>query len=164
MNFIFQDFMKVFLALLLGLNCLGCGSSAMKSSSSEPKTSKSAESKIVFVSFLISKQPEKSSKIELLSVTESNGKLKKNTQTNVSSNDYLTLEITSNQSAKQIFKIEHPLYKTVEYVNDQHQLTSQYVETDQADFFIRFEKTGPVQIKVSETRNKQKTELKTFKI
>jgi hypothetical protein len=164
MNFISRHFGKVFLGWLLWLSCLGCGSSAVKSVSSAPKTSKSAQSKIVFASFLISKQLGKNSKIELLSVTESNGKLKKNTEANVPSNDYLTLEITSEQSSKQIFKIEHPLYKTVEYVNDQHQLTSQYVETDQADFFIRFEKTGPVQIKVSETRNKQKIELKTFKI
>ncbi len=150
--------------MLLGFCFLGCGSNAKTATATEPKTSKSTESKIVFASFLISKQLGKSSKIELLSVTESNGKLKKNTATNAPSNDYLTLEITSEQTSKQIFKIEHPLYKTVEYVNDQHQLTSQYVETDQADFFIRFQKTGNTQIKVSETRNKQKIELKTFKI
>lgn len=164
MKFIFRHFGKVFLGWLLWLSCLSCGSSAVKSVSSEPKTSKSDESKIVFVSFLISKQPEGESKIELLSVTESPGKLKKNTENKSSLENYLTLEITSYETPNEIICIEHPLYKTVEYVNDNHQLTSQYVETDQADFFIRFQKTGSTQIKVSETRKKQKRELKTFKI
>lgn len=164
MKFIFRRLSKVFWGLLIWLSCLSCGSSAMKSVSSERQTSKPTESKIVFVSFLISKQPNNESKVEKISVTESPGKLKKNTEPKSAFENYLTIEITGPEVPKQVFNIEHPLYKTVEYVNDNHQLTSQYVETDQADFFIRFEKTGPVQIKVSETRNKQKIELKTFKI
>lgn len=150
--------------MILVLSFLGCSSSTKTALVSETTKPKSTESKIVFASFLIRKQPEKESKIELISVTESNGKLKKNTEIKNSLENYLTLEIISSEAPKQVIQIEHPLYKTVEYVNDQHKLTSQYVETDEADFFIRFQKTGNTQIKVSETRKKQTKELKTFKL
>ncbi|MFN8275486.1 MAG: hypothetical protein U0X58_11495 [Flavobacteriaceae bacterium] len=151
-------------ALLIFLILTACSSIQKTATTAESTQEKSIESKIVFASFLISKQPEKESKIELISVTESKGKLKKNTESKNSSENYLTLEIISSEAPKQIIRIEHPLYKIVEYVNDQHKLTAQYVETDQADFFIRFQKTGNTQIKVSETRKKQTKELKTFKI
>lgn len=151
-------------ALLVLLILTACSSNKKMAATAKSTQEKSIESKIVFASFLIRKQPEKESKIELISVTESNGKLKKNTETKNSLENYLTLEIISSEAPKQVIQIEHPLYKTVEYVNDQHKLTSQYVETDEADFFIRFQKTGNTQIKVSETRKKQTKELKTFKL
>ncbi|MBS1533819.1 MAG: hypothetical protein JST78_01985 [Bacteroidetes bacterium] len=151
-------------ALLILLILTACSSTQKTAATAESAQEKSIEPKIVFAGFLISKQPEKESKIELISVTESKGKLKKNTETKNSLENYLTLEIISPEAPKQIIRIEHPLYKTVEYVNDEHKLTAQYVETDEADFFIRFQKTGNTQIKVFETRKKQTKELKTFKI
>lgn len=153
---------KLFLALMIFTSC---ATAPRKANAVAPKASLSEDPKIVFVSFLMERQAENPSAVKLISVTESPGKLKKNLSAAVNAPDYLVLEISREDAPVQTIQLEHPLYKTVEYVGEDQQLKRRYVETDQADFFIRLQKAAYTQIRIFEHRkNKSKTLLKTFNL
>ncbi len=50
--------------------------------------------------------------------------------------------------------IDHPLFKHIEYVNDENELAIKDTILPQADFFIRFQSNGTSnEIRISETIN-----------
>lgn len=108
---------------------------------------------ILFLVFKISKDSVQDKKIiKLISNTESSGKLKPQAQLAADYENYLTIEVFEQKRLANTIIIEHPLYKNVEYVNDQGMLETKHVELDQAEFFIRFLMTGtPTTIRISES-------------
>ena len=121
-----------------------------------------AANEITFLVFKIEKDTAKN-KIVLISKTATTGKIKKVRQKPLSEN-YLMVETYYNGTLNETSYTEHPLFKTVEYTDEQNRLASKYVEPDTGEFFIRLQtKTGQTTVRIYETvKNNPNTELLTL--
>ena len=117
---------------------------------------------IVFLNLKIQKAPN-GNKITLLSKTKTTGKIKQNPQ-KPRSQEYLTIEVFNNNTLYQTTYNTHPLYKNIEYADEQNQLTTKSIQLDQDEFFIRLQtKSGQTKVRIYETlKDKPKTELITL--
>ncbi len=156
-------FRKQCYLLLTFLFCC-CGTSKMQSNESEVAT-KSPTDEIVFAVFKMTKKANQNT-IEIISTTKSNGKMKPEIERPIDSENYLTLEIFENDNLVQTKRVEHPLLKNVEYLNDNNQYVSKQVDLDDAEFFIRLQKKeGFTKVRIWETlKDTPKKELQTFKL
>lgn len=124
---------------------------------------------IVFLVFKMQKESDSiSNSIQLIDQIIKPGKMKTGTEaeSTIYSENYLTIDVyQNNQLLKTILK-EHPLYKHIEYTDDNNHLTSKNIEVKQDDFFIRLQKNEtPIQVKISEiVKNNPKKELLILKI
>ncbi|WP_309642149.1 hypothetical protein [Flavobacterium sp.] len=136
----------------------------MQSNESEVAT-KSPTDEIVFAVFKMTKKANQNT-IEIISTTKSNGKMKPEIERPIDSENYLTLEIFENDNLVQTKRVEHPLLKNVEYLNDNNQYVSKQVDLDDAEFFIRLQKKeGFTKVRIWETlKDTPKKELQTFKL
>lgn len=142
-------------------------SCAIKNAPAEIKTvpTENIENTIVFVVFKIKKGTPKSS-IELVSTMINEGKFKKQSEDILDSNKLLSIEISDGHNISQTFKINHPLYKHVEYVDETGKLEKKEVEVTEETFFIRFQtknKTNAIKIKEKITDSSE-IEIANFKV
>lgn len=150
--------------LLLVLLFSFCGASKISADKTEV-VSKSAVDEIVFVVFKMRKDSNKNT-IEIIATTKATGKMKADLERPIDPENHLTLEIIENNQLVKTLRIEHPLNKVVEYLNEKNQYVSKQVTADEGEFFIRIQKkTGQSKIRVLETINgKTKNELQTFNL
>jgi len=150
--------------LLLVLLFSFCGASKRIDEHTE-MTSKSSVDEIVFVVFKMQKGSKKNS-IEIISTTKATGKMKADLERPIDPENHLTLEIIENNQLVKTLRVEHPLNKVVEYLNENNQYVSKQVTADESEFFIRIQKkAGQSKIRVLETLNgTTKNELQTFKL
>jgi len=150
--------------LLLVLLFSFCGASKSIDEHKE-MTSKSSVDEIVFVVFKIRKDSNKNT-IEIIATTKATGKMKADLERPIDPENHLTLEIIENNQLVKTLRIEHPLNKVVEYLNEKNQYVSKQVTAGEGEFFIRIQKkTGQSKIRVLETINgKTKNELQTFNL
>lgn len=127
--------------------------------------SEEAQSNIVFVVFKIKKGTTKSV-IEMVSTTISEGKLKKQPESPLESSQFVEIEVNSRNNVLQAIKINHPLYKDIEYSNDHGELEKKRVEVNEDTFFIRFQVKGTsATLRIKEKLDNSATnEIATFKI
>jgi len=151
---------------LVGLVFL-IASCAVSNAPTEIKTKRieNNESNIVFVVFKIKKGQQKST-IEIVSQNISHGKIKKQLQETVDPNKSLTIEVNTSDEVAQINKMNHPLYKNVEYLNETGKLERKEVELEEDTFFIRFQsKGGSTTLKIKEKlKDSPENEIATFKL
>jgi hypothetical protein len=150
--------------LLLVLLFSFCGASKSIDEHTE-MTSKSSVDEIVFVVFKMRKGSTKNS-IEIIATTKATGKMKADLERPIDPENHLTLEIIENNQLVKTLRVEHPLNKIVEYLNDNNQYVSKQVIADEGEFFIRIQKkAGQSKIRVLETLNgNTKNELQTFNL
>ena len=141
-----------------------CGASKIHSDENEVAV-KSPTDEIVFVVFKMTKNANQNT-IAIISTTKTSGKMKPEIERPISSENYLTLEIFENDKLVQTKRVEHPLHKNVEYLNDNNQYVSKQVDLDDAEFFIRLQKkAGFTKVRIWETlKDKPNKELQTFTI
>lgn len=104
---------------------------------------------ILFLVFKIQKDARQSS-IELLSKSQSTGKVKQPAPRQPITNHFLTIGVYRKNRLVHTLTIEHPLYKHVEYVHENGVLASKNVELNEAEFFIRLPVNADA-IQISET-------------
>ncbi|NHM07270.1 hypothetical protein G4D82_08565 [Flavobacterium sp. CYK-4] len=93
------------------------------------------------------------------------GKMKPEIVRPIDSGNYLIVEIFQDEKRTDTRRIEHPLLKNVEYLNENNQFSTQAVKLDEAEFFIRLQKKGITKIKIIETINhKTSNQWQTFTI
>ena len=128
-------------------------------------TSEEEKSNILFVVFKIKKGTTKST-IEIVSTTISEGKLKKQPEDTLDSNQFVEIEVTSGNNAFQLVKINHPLYKDIEYSNSNGELKKKRVEVNEDTFFVRFQLKGAAAtLRIKEKlENSMTNEIATFKL
>ena len=150
--------------LLLVLLFSFCGTSKSIDEQTE-MTSKSSVDEIIFVVFKMRKDSNKNT-IEIISTTKATGKMKADLERPIDPENHLTLEIIENNQLVKTLRVEHPLNKVVEYLNENNQYVSKQVTADEGEFFIRIQKkAGQSKIRVLETLNgKTKNELQTFNL
>lgn len=127
----------------------------------------SKEDAIYFVVLRISKDSTQgNSIIELLNTTKSIGKLKKDIRNEIDSENYLTVDVYEQEQLINTFNIVHPLYKNVEYLNEENTFTRKLIELNAAEFFIRLQMNDDSStIKISETLgNSIQEKLLTIKL
>ena len=113
------------------------------------------EDVIVFLMFNIVKDTTAhSTSITAFQVYESEGTLKEALADSPPADQFL-LCILSNEkeTEKDTFYLEHPLYRNVEFVNDQMQLDRKLVELESAEFFARIQKQDFSSIQIFEFSN-----------
>ena len=150
--------------LLLVLLFSFCGASKISADKTEV-ASKNAVDEIVFVVFKMRKDSNKNT-IEIIATTKATGKMKADLERPIDPENHLTLEIIENNQLVKTLRVEHPLNKVVEYLNENNQYVSKKVSTDEGEFFIRIQKkAGATKVRVLETLNGEtKNELQTFNL
>jgi hypothetical protein len=109
------------------------------------------QNNIVFVVFKIRKG-EINSTIEIVSNTKSSGKIKRQMETAPDSGNILTIEISDGNKIFQTVSMNHPLFKSVEFVESDGKFGKKDVALDKDTFFIRFQTKGAsTTLKISET-------------
>ena len=108
----------------------------------------------------------RTNKIQVLNIKQVNGHLKNKDMGGVRSNNYLTCILYENLIATDTLRIEHPLYRMYEYMNEKNEMQVKEVKNNEAEFFIRFQlKQKTAQVKIIETLNGTITrELITFQL
>jgi len=103
--------------------------------------------------------------IEFVSKTEIIGKIKNEYQSQVNSENFLTIDLYEQDKLIKTIAIAHPLYKNVEYLEG-NSLVSKSIELNTEEFFIRLQiKDKSNKIKISETlKNATSKELTTIKL
>ena len=122
---------------------------------------------ICFLVFNINKDSTlNKSNINLISKIKTEGKIKSENQDNINSDNYLTIEVFEAGKLINTITINHPLYKNIEYVDDNNELKSKYIELEKNDFFIRLQQNAAsTKIRISESlKNKEKQELIIIKL
>lgn len=113
---------------------------------------KNAEPKILFVGLKIKRNaPDKQPILQLVQQTEVIGQFKKTNQTSFNHPNFLTLYAYQKEVLIDSVKIEHPLYKHFEFIDDHSKFSVKDTVIGQADFFVRFQATSKItEIKVNE--------------
>jgi hypothetical protein len=122
---------------------------------------------IAFLTFKINKDPKNiANKVTYIKTIKTKGTLKSNAIEPVNSENTLNIEIFINDKLDQTITIEHPLYKSLEYLNENKSFSRKEVVIDEAEFTVRItNKTSEKLIKISENlKSKTKKELATFKL
>ncbi len=135
--------MKSILFLLILFSCCR---SALKNENRDSDT-------IVFAVINIHKSSTDSKSImNLVSTTQTAGKLKIQNQNPVLTDNYLSVYVYNNKKLIDSMSIEHPLYKHIEYWTADNTFAVKDTILDQSEFFIRFQTSGDSnELKISET-------------
>jgi len=150
--------------LLLSILLTSCG--LTKSTESNRSDIKYDNNAIVFVILRIRKDSvQEKNVIEFVSKTEIIGKIKNEYQSQVNSENFLTIDLYEQDKLIKTIAIAHPLYKNVEYLEG-NSLVSKSIELNTEEFFIRLQiKDKSNKIKISETlKNATSKELTTIKL
>ncbi len=109
--------------------------------------------RIVFVNLKIKNDSiSHTNTIELVNKTVTVGHLKSNDDGAVRSGNFLTCILYEDNAAGDTVKIEHPLYRVYEYMNEKNEMSSKEVKKKEAEFFLRFQLKGKTaQVKIVET-------------
>lgn len=110
-----------------------------------------ADHAIVFLVFHIRKDAgQNTRRVELLSKTLSAGKIKQPESLLPDTNHFLGIDVYRKNKVVYTMTIEHPLYKRIEYADENGKLASKDIELNEAEFFIRIPVPGDA-VKISET-------------
>ena len=133
--------MKSLLFLFVVCIFIGCGT-VKPADETLVKTTKNAD-EVVFMAFRIKKDSlSQNHSISLINTTKTNTRIKKQTEPESHSGNYLIAEILKSGKPSQIIKIPHPLFVHFEYPDDSGRYISKDAVLDDAEFFIRFESHG----------------------
>lgn len=142
--------MRIRILLLLSIFLTSCTSTKLI----EDAPINYSEGVIYFLVFNISQDTAlKNSTIHLTSKINSVGEIKNNFQEHIDSENYLKVEVYDKDLLINTIIVEHPLYKNIEYF-DEEKLSTKFIELDSTDFFIRLQINSPSNvINISEVLN-----------
>lgn len=106
---------------------------------------------ILFITMRMAHDPKTGNReIQVQDLLRAAGTIKKKASQPALSAPYLSCILFSGQVRLDSILLPHPLYRQVEYVNDQHQLTRKAFSADEAEFFIRFQQGQAQGLKIEE--------------
>jgi hypothetical protein len=147
---------------------LGCHSNQMAIQKATANSDKKITTDgIVFLIFKIIKDKNSDkNKIEYIKNIKTSGSLKNNYTESINSDNILTIEIYRNDILDQNISINHPLYKNIEYLNEDNTFARKEVISEEEEFSIRISnRNSKTIIKISETlKNNKKQQLTTLKL
>ena len=154
--------MKSLQFLFLVCILIGCGT--VKPADERLVKTTENHDEIVFMAFRIKKDSlSQNHTVSLINTTKTNTRIKKHTEPESHSGNYLIAEILKSGKPSQIIKIPHPLFVHFEYPDDSGKYISKETVLDDAEFFIRFESHGAQTIRWIELlKDQPQKELLTF--
>jgi hypothetical protein len=106
---------------------------------------------LVFISMTMSQEATSGSRIiQVQEVVKSPGTLKSKEQGSLGPGPYLNCILFQDKTRLDSIRLEHPLFKSMEFINDQNRLSRQAVQLAQAEFFIRFQQGNANRLKIEE--------------
>lgn len=145
--------MKKYLLCLSWLlaSCTAHRSVPGSSSASFQETAKPLPDHIVFLTLNISRDSlAKQSEIHVLQTVSKEGSLKRDTEPEPHQGPQLKCELLAGEAVTDSFFVEHPLFRDIEYLNEQHTYARKEVQLRSEDFFIRFRQGKAHSIRISE--------------
>ena len=158
-------YIKVLFLVTFLTTLSSCGSAKINTNESTSNPLDNGDA-IVFLVFKMQQNSEGTNSIALISQTQTAGKIKGESEMAIAPENYLTINLFNNNRLYKTIIKEHPLFKHVEYPDENHQLVSKNIELKEDEFFIRLQKNSiPIQVRISETlKNKPKKDLLVLKI
>lgn len=119
---------------------------------------------VVFMAFQIKRDSlSQNNTISLINTTKTKARIKKQTEPESHSGNYLIAEILKSGKPTQTIKITHPLFVHIEYADDSGKYISKDAVIDNAEFFIRFQNHDAHSIRWTEfLKDRPKKELLTL--
>lgn len=117
---------------------------------------------IAFLLFKINKNTvDSKSFVQLVNEVHSVGKMKQASSQIITADNYLTLYFYNNKTLLDSIFLDHPLYKHLEYVEENGTPAAKDIELTEAEFFFRWQmQTNLNKIRIFETlKNKNRVEL-----
>ena len=148
---------KIYSALILFTLIVAACSPAKQLSSNLPQV-KMDKASIVFIVFkIVDDTLQQKRTIELVKTMEEPGKIKSNADLMHSYENYLDVDFYEDTSLVKSIRVEHPLFKRMEYVKDDNSLTSVQSHLSNAEFFLRVQllQSHNYNIKIFETIGKK---------
>lgn len=106
---------------------------------------------IVFISMKMwNDSLQQSNHVEVLEVLTKEGTIKKQFTYTGTRDNYLKCVLLSKGGGRDSFLIEHPLYKDVEAVGENNQLSMHRLNLKEAQFFVRFQKKNYTTLVIKE--------------
>lgn len=152
--------MKVFLLLLIVFSSCRVTREDKESDNGDPNS-------IAFVVLSIRRDSAHANSIvELLSKTQSAGEIKDKNKNALEFANYLSIVIYNQGKILDSMTIEHPLFRHIEYLDDNNNFSVKDITLDKAEFFFRFQVRGSSnEIRILEKlRGSTKKELATIKL
>ena len=126
----------------------GQGSSAPAGNA---KSQVPAADQIIFLTMSIADDSRQGARtITLQDLVKTPGTLKTSPTRAFQARPHLSCILYAGSLRQDSIMLEHPLFKQVEYVNEQDQLQQKAIKLDQAEFFIRFQPGSADQLKIEE--------------
>lgn len=105
-----------------------------------------------------------SNHIEVLEVLTKQGTLKRQLADHTMHENYLKCITLSKTGVRDSFLIEHPLYKDVEAVGENNQLSRHRLNLKEAQFFVRFQKKNYTALVIKENASLMQSRDKEIKV
>lgn len=121
----------------------------------------------LFVLLSVSKDSSSTkNNVVLLNKTQNPGKLKSKNNITSHSENYLTINVFNENILIDSMTIEHPLYKHIEYLDENNSFAVKDTLINNAEFFLRLQTKGTKnEIRIFETlKNKQREKLTIIKL
>lgn len=133
--------MKSLLFLFVVCIFIGCGS--VKPADENIVTMSENPDEVVFMAFKIKNDSQsRNNVVSLINTTKTTARIKKQTEPESHSGNYLIAEILKSGKPSQTIKIAHPLFVHFEYPDDSGKYISKDAVLDEAEFFVRFQSHG----------------------
>ncbi|WP_323033790.1 hypothetical protein [Paracoccus sp. (in: a-proteobacteria)] len=152
---------KIYSALVL-FTLLATSCNSAQHVSTNLSEVKKDNASIVFLVFkIVDDSIQHKRKIELIRKIEAPGKIKINTDLVQRYENYLDVNFYDDTILVTSTRIEHPLFRRVEFTKDDNSLTSAVTRIPEAEFFLRVQltQTHNYTIKISETLGTQESTL-----
>lgn len=146
--------------------CASQRSASGLSASSPAENSRPQPEHIVFLTLNISRDSSSGqSQVRVLQTISREGTMKRDTEPQPHQGARLKCELLAGSSVTDSFFVEHPLFKDIEYLNDQHAFGKKQLRLGSEDFFIRFRQGPAGSLRISELLPGTNTqELLTIKL
>jgi hypothetical protein len=110
-----------------------------------------AADQIIFLTMSIADAPHQGVRtITVQDLVKTPGTLKTSLARSFQNRPHLSCILYAGSLRLDSINLEHPLFKQVEYVNEQNQLHQKAIKLDQAEFYIRFQPARADQLKIEE--------------
>lgn len=107
---------------------------------------------------------QQSNQIKVLEVLTKPGTLKRQLADNTMRDNYLKCITLDKMGARDSFFIEHPLYKDVEAVGENNQLSMHRLNLKEAQFFVRFQKKNYTALIIKENASLMQSRDEEIKV
>jgi hypothetical protein len=148
-----MNFSVCFLLTLVFVSCTNSRHASQIAAANAAVKSETPVERIMFINLIIRHDSiSGNNKVEFLNKTISEGHLKSSEGGTIRGGDFLTCILYEDSKSMDTVRLEHPLYRVYEYMNEKNEMKLKAHQKKEASFFLRYQWKGKqVQVKILET-------------